>query len=169
MYCDFNEMPDSSRLWVYQADRQLTATEKASLESSLVHLCQTWMAHGAPLKTSFRIEHNQFIILAVDESEAGASGCSIDGSVRLIKETQHRLGIDFFNRTLVPFLEGGRVIMHRADQLKTLFDQGVLQGESITFNPAVVTKGEWVRRWRLAVKDSWLSRYLPKAAGVRQA
>ena len=41
---------------------------------------------------------NRFLILAVDESQASASGCSIDSSVKFVKAMESELGTDFFNR-----------------------------------------------------------------------
>jgi hypothetical protein len=167
MYLPFEQLPDDARLWVYQADRALTPVERAAAENNLHHLCDTWSTHGTPLHTSFRIEYNQFIILAVDERHAGASGCSIDGTVRLLKSMQERLGIDFFNRQWVAFADGDSVHMHPLNELKSLFEKGILTAESLTFNNTVTTKADWQQQWRVPARESWLSRYLPKAAGVR--
>ena len=167
MYLPFEQMPGDARLWIYQADRALSDVERAAVENSLHHLCDTWSAHGTPLYTSFRIELNQFVVLAVDERRAGASGCSIDGTVRLLKSMQERLAIDFFNRQQVAFSDGTLVRLYPLNELKTLFERGTLTADLVTFNNALTTKAEWEQSWRVAVKDSWLSRYLPKAAGVR--
>lgn len=159
-------MPDDARIWSYQADRRFSPEEQAAIESDLVHLCQNWLAHGAPLKTSFRIDHNQFITLAVDERNLGASGCSIDGTVRLLKSIQQRLGMDFFDRESIAFLDGGNLKLYTLSRLKTLFMEGVLNGESVTFNNTLTRKAEWEKEWRVDVKNSWLARYLPKPAGA---
>jgi hypothetical protein len=168
MYVSFKEMPQDARLWIYQADRRFAPAEKAAIESSLVHLCETWQAHGTPIRASFCMEHDIFLILAVDERAAGASGCSIDGTVRLLKDLQHRLGLDFFNRQMAAILEGQTVRLFPVNQLKTLFESGVLTGESTTFNNAMVTKGDWERGWRIPARESWLTRFLPKPAGARR-
>jgi len=165
MYRPFEDMPDSARLWVYQSNRMLTEPERASLENNLMHLCETWLAHGAPLKTSFKIDYNRFVILAVDERDAGASGCSIDGSVRLLKGIGQQLEIDFFDRS-VAFLDSDQVRTYPMVSLKTLFNKGALKADSVAFNNTVTSKAEWVKEWKVAAKHSWLSRYLPKAAGV---
>jgi hypothetical protein len=168
MYKPFDEMPGFSRLWIYQSTRKFTPQEHAEAERSLMHLCNTWTAHNSSLQTSFKIEFDQFIILAVDERAAGASGCSIDGSVRLLKELQQRIGVDFFDRSQVAFLENGSVVLYPFSQLKTLFEERVLNGDSVTFNNTLTSKTEWEQQWRSPAKVSWLSRYLPKAAGVGQ-
>ncbi len=168
MYKLFEEMPGFARLWIYQANRKFTPTDRSDVESALMQLCASWSAHGTPLHTSFRIEFDQFVILTVDERAAGASGCSIDGSVRLLKELQQATGLDFFDRQHVAFLKGDTISLFPVSELKTLFETRVLNGEQITFNNTLTTKAEWEHSWKIAVKDSWLSRYLPKTAGVQQ-
>lgn len=167
MYLPFDQMPGDARLWIYQANRALSDPERAAVENDLHHLCDTWMAHGAPLHTSFRIEYNQFIVLSVDERQAGASGCSIDGTVRLLKSIQQRIGVDFFDRQRVAFAQDDSIRLHPMSELKTLFERGVLTASTITFNNAITSKAEWEQAWRVPVRNSWLSRYLPKAAGVQ--
>ncbi len=97
MHVPFEKLPGHSRLWIYQANRPLTADEKEYLTQGLKDLCDQWSAHGVPLRTSFALPFDRFVVLAVDE---GASGCSIDSSVRFLKGLQEKLGIDFFDRTL---------------------------------------------------------------------
>lgn len=166
MYVSFDDLPGDSRLWIYQANRIFTPQEKAAIESSLVHLCETWMAHGTPLRTSFRIDYDLFIVLAVDERQAGASGCSIDGTVRLLKDLQQRLGVDFFNRQMAAFRSGTSAVLHPLQDLKGLFQNGILPLDSLTFNNALTTKADWEQEWQIPVRESWLSRYLPKPAGA---
>lgn len=167
MYVPFDSIPADARLWIYQANRLLTAEEKAAIENGLVHLCETWTAHGAPLRTSFHIAFDLFIILVVDENQAGASGCSIDGSVRLLKDLQERLRLDFFNRKWAAFKSGNKAVLHPISQLNSLFEKNILSADSITFNNALTTKADWARQWQTSVRDSWLARYLPKPAGVQ--
>ncbi len=103
MFIPFEKLPPHSRIWVYQSDRPFSVDEEKVISGSLITFCSQWEAHGSPLQTSFKIEYHQFVILAVDESSAGASGCSIDGSVRVLKELGNHLSIDFFDRSLVAF------------------------------------------------------------------
>lgn len=166
MYKPFEEMPPDARLWIYQSNRRFSSHERAVVETHLKNLCEEWSAHGAPLKTSFRIEFDQFIILAVDERPAGASGCSIDSSVRTLKALQQTAGLDFFDRQQVAFREK-EVKLYPVSQLPMLFESGVLSGDSITFNNALTTKSDWEKNWKIPARESWLVRYLPKSA-VRQ-
>jgi len=164
MYQSFDSMPGHSRLWIYQANRFLTLEETNQLEEGLKRLCDQWSAHQVPLSTSYTIQHKLFAILTVDENQAGASGCSIDSSVHFLKGLQQSLGLDFFDRTQVALMDKGQVILHRVGQLKSLFENRTLTGDSLTFNILAATKSEWIENGRIKIKDSWLNKYLPKTA-----
>jgi hypothetical protein len=69
---------ESSRVWIYQADRQLSDTETLEIQKSLNNFVNTWTAHNNQLSAAAEVRYNRFLILIVDEEQAGASGCSID-------------------------------------------------------------------------------------------
>ena len=164
MFLPFDSMPGHSRLWIYQANRTFTISEKEQLIQGLKDLCENWSAHGTPLHTSFTIRFDQFVIMAVDEQQHGASGCSIDGSVRYLKDLQSQLGLDFFDRAGIAFLLEGKIAVYPIQELKTLFGNKTLSEDSVTFNNAVSTKEEWQNHWQIPSKDTWLARHLPKTA-----
>ncbi|MEQ8363159.1 MAG: hypothetical protein RH948_09845 [Cyclobacteriaceae bacterium] len=163
MFIPFNEISDQARVWVYQTNREITASESKEVAAVLKAFCSQWQAHGSPLKTSFDIAYNHFIILAVDENSGGASGCSIDGSVRVLKELGDKMEIDFFARTEVAFLIDKKISLYPMTKLKELFGQGMLNASTVTFNNMVATKAEYLQNWEVAAADSWLARYLPKS------
>lgn len=177
MYLPFDSMPGHSRLWIYQANRAFIPSEKEDLSKGLQDLCEQWSAHGASLHSSFNTLFDHFVVLAVDEQQSGVSGCSIDGSVRFLKNLQQESGLDFFDRSRVAFLRPSfpaagsaispRVTLYTLTELKTLFQNGTLSAETITFNNMATTKAEWENHWQIQVKDCWLARYLPKTAVAR--
>lgn len=163
MLVPFQDLPSESRLWVYQANRLLSSAEIEIVQGQLTTFCDQWLAHGHPLKASFKIEHGLFIVLAVDENMEGASGCSIDGSVRMLKELQLTIGIDFFDRSKSAFLIDGSIQLYKLNELKTLFAEGILKGDSLSFNNAISSKADFEKVWLVSANKSWLSKYLPKA------
>lgn len=163
MYIPFSQLPDHSRIWIYQANRRLTASEKQAAEAALKEFCEDWNAHQQPLKTSFSIEYDQFIVLATDEDYHLPSGCSIDSSVRALKELGSHLGVDFFDRTKVAFLDKDAVVVYPLSKLKGLFESGELTGSSITFNNLVPSAGDLKQGWKTTVEKTWLTKYLPNS------
>lgn len=161
MFLPFDQLPGHSRIWIYPSDRPFTAAEQAIAAASLQEFCSGWSAHGHALRASFQITHDHFIILAADEQSAEASGCSIDGSVRFLKQLGAQFGIDFFNRTLVPFLKEGKVTFMPLTALKEAFRSGDLNEDTPTFNTLAATVAELEESWVVPAGRTWLSRYVP--------
>lgn len=164
MYVEFDKMPPRARVWVYQFNRPASEAEESVIHVAMKAFCESWEAHGQSLLTSYAVWHHHFLILSVDEAEQQASGCSIDGSVHVLKMLQAELDIDFFDRKNVAFLINNDIKLVRLEHLKENFTSGKLNPMSITFNNLVPTREEWLKEWMVPVKSSWVARYLPKAA-----
>jgi len=164
MFVEFEELGPESRVWVYQANRQFTADESMSVASMVRSFCEQWNAHGQALKSSFRIEKNQFVIMAVDEDYHNPSGCSIDSSVGVLRQIQAATGVDLLDRSKASFYIDGRVELIPLTELKPAFASGRLQATSIIFNTLVATKAELEGKWQIPTEKSWMAKYLTKSA-----
>ena len=102
----FPELPDSSRIWLYLANRKLVASEEQFLKEQLTVFLDSWSAHGKRLQCNATLLFSQYLIFSVDENIESASGCSIDSSVHFAKRMGSELGIDFFTRLEVLVIEG---------------------------------------------------------------
>ena len=94
----FPELSPASKVWVYTANRLLTSEDKTEIANAMAHFLPQWAAHGNSLFGNYSVEYDRFLILVVDETQSNASGCSIDTSVRFIKDLGKHLDVDFFNR-----------------------------------------------------------------------
>lgn len=159
MYIPFEEMAETSRIWVYQADQKLSEKDKATISSRCGSFLDQWAAHGASLKSSFEIMHNRFLVVSVDESFHQASGCSIDASVHMIKELEQELGIHFFDRTQVCFMEEGEVTHIPLHELKSQIQNGRILPTTTTFNHLVSDIQSLRKAWKIEAKNSWMKRY----------
>jgi hypothetical protein len=112
---DHRQFPDQSRVWIYQADRLLDQTEQNWILEQLETFVPTWANHGKHLTATAFITNDCQIVLVVNEAMIGASGCSIDSSVRFIKELGKALNVDFFNR-LLTFLVEEKEFIHYHDR-----------------------------------------------------
>jgi hypothetical protein len=160
MLVDFESLPDTSRIWIYQADRILTDSEILLIESKLKEFVSGWNSHGANLVSAFTIKNRIHVILGTNEEISSASGCSIDKSVNTIKTIANELGVDFFNRNLV-FYEKNNVL----EKLNFFdFKKGIKSGELIAnthfFDNTITTKIQLKHNWFVPVKESWLRNML---------
>ncbi|WP_114748350.1 hypothetical protein [Pleomorphovibrio marinus] len=159
MYIPYENMVDTSRVWVYFANRPFTEEEKTWMISKLVTFCNQWNTHGSLMPTSFDIQHDQFILLSVDESKMGASGCSIDSSVRLLREIEQHINVEILDAGKVAYLHEDKVTVTKLPDVNTAIRQGKLTPDSPVFNPSVSKKSELESNWLIPAKESWLKRY----------
>ena len=101
MIVDFKTMPDDSRIWIYQSNRDFNESEIGIINDKTTSFLDNWQAHGKDLECSYSIIDKRFIIIAVNESFNPIGGCSIDFSLQLIKDISNTIGIDLLNRLVV--------------------------------------------------------------------
>jgi hypothetical protein len=152
-------MDPSSRVWIYQSSRPFTAEESAFVKSKLSNFIDGWKAHGTPLLGRYQLLEGLFIILMVDESQHGASGCSIDSSVAVIKVIEKELGVNLTDKSNVAYEIGSGIEMVNFKEIKNLVAQGVLSPETIVYDNSVSNYATFASSWRTQAKDTWLKRY----------
>ena len=148
-------MPPRSKVWVYQSNRPFTASEAERIISSGNHFIAEWAAHGASLKASFDIIYNQFIVIAVDEQQAQASGCSIDKSVKFIKEIEQQFQLHLFDRLQVAYRTESEIAVCSLTEFEKLAEQGLVNETTVVFNNMITTKSAFDTEWEVPLKESW--------------
>lgn len=146
-----------SRVWVYQSDRKFTSTEETEILNKLAAFTNQWKAHGNELLAKAEIRYGFFIILTVDESQAGVTGCSIDSSVRLIKEIEQQYHVDLFNRFNIAYKVNGEVVVNSKEDFETLVNIKQVTPETIVFNNMVQNLAELDSKWEVPFQNSWHS------------
>ena len=124
---------------------------------------ESWESHGIPLLASAKVQEGRFVIIAVDETQKDASGCSIDTSTRWMKELGEKMNIDFFDRSLA-YLKDKEIQTIPVFGLKTAVETGnILTDTWIYNNSSVQTVSQLISQWKIqAVKSPFLSRYFQK-------
>jgi hypothetical protein len=152
------EFSDESRVWIYQSDRLFTAAEVLQIEERLYSFTAQWQSHGIPVKGYGIVLFGLFIILMADESATGVSGCSTDGSVRLVKKIEQDLGVQLLDRQLLAFIAEDSIRIIPLSQLNDKENIEWIGPETLYFNNMVQTKKELVDGWIIPVKESWFSK-----------
>ncbi len=152
---DLTAMDSHSRVWVYQSNREFTDTEALNIQSQLHSFTSVWAAHGSALAAGAELRFNRFIILAVDEAQAGASGCSIDSSVRFIKELEEAYKVNLMDRMIFAILEDQKVKTFTRPAFEDAIEKGRVDSGTIVFNNLVKNKEELDTAWKTPLKDSW--------------
>jgi hypothetical protein len=148
----FENFSPDSRLWLYQTNRPLAPTEITWAQEQLDVFTAEWTAHGAQLKADAAILNPYFVAIAVDLTQANASGCSIDASVRFLKSMGQELQVDFFNR-LKSLVES-----ENGEQRLVPFSEITKYPDEWIYNPLVDTLGKLRTEFKVKVRESRLVR-----------
>ncbi len=149
------QFSQNSRVWIYQSNRQLNNSEVNKLQQQLNNFTTSWTAHNNQLKAKAEVRYNRFIILVVDESQAGASGCSIDKSVNFMHQIGQEYSIDLFDRFNLAYRSGDEVLATNRAGFEDLLKQGAINSNTIVFNNLVQSLAELETKWEVPFKDSW--------------
>ncbi len=152
------EFSPASKIWIYQSNRELKEIETLKLQQLLNGFAQNWTAHDQQLKAAAQILHNRFIVLLVDESQAGASGCSIDKSVRFMQDLEEEFHINLFDRFNTAYFENDQIHSASREEFEKLLKEGKVNSETIVFNNLVSTFHNFKTKWQIPLKDSWHAR-----------
>lgn len=156
-----DSMPVHARVWAYKTARDLSQAEQKLIRERGASFTDSWAAHGAPLDACVDVLHNRFVVIAVDEQQAEASGCSIDKSVGFIKQLEHDHNLMLTDRMVVVF-EGsdGKVHSCRLQELPDLIKEGAITADTFVFDDLVGTVADLNERFRVPLRSSWMQRFL---------
>lgn len=150
-----NELPGESRIWIYQAERSLTAAEVTIVENKIRDFMQEWTSHGQKMEAAAELIHQRFLVIAADEQQALASGCGIDKSVHFVKSLGTELGIDFFRRTQIVYRDKDEL---RESELNLFWAQrkaGIILDSTVVFDNTIKKVSEMENKWEVPFAESW--------------
>ena len=147
-----------SRVWVYQSDRAFSAGEVDAIQKKLQEFTAQWKAHGHQLNATAELRYDFFIVFIVDEASAGVTGCSIDSSVRFIKEIEQAFEVDLFNRFNMAYKLADKVVVVSKEDFETLVNIKAVGPQTIVFNNMVQTLKDFETKWEIPFEQSWHSK-----------
>ena len=149
------QFSEQSRVWIYQSDKQLYDAQVNELQQQLDNFTAEWTAHNNQLKAKAEIRYTRFLILIVDESQAGASGCSIDKSVNFMKQVGEQYNINLLDRFNLAYRDGEEVRSAPRHDFEEMLKQKSIDTNTIVFNNMVQNLNELQTKWEVPFKDSW--------------
>ena len=154
MLVDFNTTDDQSRIWIYAAEQKLTNEQENHILKSISDHLQNWEAHKVPLAAGVTILENHFIIIALDETKNGASGCSIDTLQNKIQNLEKDLSVSLINRLNVFCKIGEEIQCIPSFKLKS-----VVNSETLFYDLTIQKKTD-LQTFLKPISEGWCSRLL---------
>lgn len=162
---DFEKLPDNARVWVYGVDRGIGGDSEKTLLGEVDNYLTDWKAHGMPLTAGRDWRENRFLTIAVDQNQAGASGCSIDGLFRTLKSLEQKVGAGIVTSGLIFYRDKqGEIQSVSREDFGEAGARGEVDAGTQVFDLSVTTLGEWRARFSSRAGDSWHSALLAASA-----
>jgi len=149
MLVDFNTTDDQSRIWIYAAEQRLTNNQENHILKDISDSLQNWEAHKVPLTAGVTILEHHFIIIALDESKNGASGCSIDTLQNTIQDLEKELSISLLNRL--------NIFCRIEDTIKCIPTTKLAEhaNKETLFYDLTIQKKSELSNWLKPIKEGW--------------
>jgi hypothetical protein len=144
---------------VFAADRALDDAERAALLAELDRFLDVWAAHKVPLPAARELRYDQFVLIGVDESSTGASGCSIDALVREMKHLEQQFQITLVDHGPVLFRDAGVVRRVSRDEFRELAERGRVTADTVVFDNTQTSVGALMEgKWETRAAEAWHGR-----------
>ena len=154
MLVDFNTTSDQSRIWIYAAEQKLTQDQENHILKSISDHLQNWEAHKVPLAAGVTILENHFIIIALNETKNGASGCSIDTLQNKIQNLEKELSISLMNRL--------NIFCRIDDEIQCVpsFKLGGIATNSTLFYDLTIQNKSELHSYLKPISEGWCREYI---------
>lgn len=154
-----NELPDSARIWINPANRNLTHDEQARVLDALSEFLATWSSHGRKVVAEAAIIGDRFVVTAAHVPDGDVSGCGIDASVHALGGIAESLGFEWAPALDVFFKSDEGVAQADRSTFARLASRGDVTSETIVFDTSLTTMGDWRRgRFEVPARRSWHGR-----------
>lgn len=162
MFVTFKDLPDESRVWIYQSNRIFTNKELNYIRAYSYDFLKKWTAHGSDLQAGIDIPYDRFIVIGLNESIKSATGCSIDSSVRFIQTIESKFNIVLLDKMNVTYRVNNNIDYTQLKNFISMAKKKLIHEDVIVFNNLVVNKKEYRTQWEVPASSSWHSRYFKK-------
>lgn len=160
MLVNFDTLPETSRVWIFQANRSFTENELDEIRAKLDEFIENWTAHGSDLQSGYEIKYKRFIVLALNQNLNNASGCSIDASVHFIQQMEKEYNVDLLDKMNVSYKQGEFVAYKPLNEFRKMAKDRAVSKKTIVFNNLVNNIAEYKENWEVVAEDSWHGRFL---------
>jgi hypothetical protein len=157
----FRTFHPATKLWFYTANRDLTLAEIDFVELAMSKFLPEWTAHNNRLKAAGNVFFNRILMLAVDETQAGVSGCGIDKSVRFVEQIGASLGVDFFDRMQIGYQNADKSVdFEPISAFSQKIKAGVISENVEILDTLVATKMDFDAAFFKPISATWVKRFI---------
>lgn len=154
MLVEYNKINENSRIWIFTSDRKITQTQGEKINNLLSNFLANWQSHKSPLFAGYNIFKSFFLVIALDENQNPASGCSIDLLYKEILKIETSLNISFTNRLKICIDDNDIIKSVLLNELKKHADL-----ESLFYDTTINIKKD-LKELLKPINQGWCKNYL---------
>lgn len=152
----FVRMPDDARVWVFASRDPVPEGTARKLLDEVDEYLDGWQAHGVPLTAAREWRDGRFLVVAVDQSKAAASGCSIDALFRLLRRFQDTTGVSLLDSGTVYYRDQwGRIRGLDRSEFGGRVAAGEIGPDTRVFDTTVASAGAYRTAFERPLSESW--------------
>lgn len=155
----FSQLPDSARIWVFGSEQPLAGAPADTLLASVDQFLSEWRAHGMPLRCARDWRDDRFLAVGVDVEDENASGCSIDGLFRTLRQLERVIGSRLVGGGRVFYRGEASVETATREEFVARVRSGQIRRDTPVFDTSLTGAGEWRTKFEQPAAKSWASRY----------
>jgi hypothetical protein len=152
------------KIWIYQLNKTLSKDALSAMQEELQQFVAHWDAHGLLLQAGAEIRYDHFVILKINVQQTPPSGCSIDTSVRFLKQLEQKFDVQLFDRLTIACLIQQQVQLFSINALKEAYAAGEIDEQTLTFNNLIDRYPQLESEWLIPLSKSWVYPKLQKLA-----
>lgn len=104
------KLPDSARVWIYAAGRDLNDLEENRVAEILNDFCSSWQSHGRPVESAAEVIDDRFAVIAGRIVGGDISGCGIDASVHALEKASSELALEWLPALILHYRDDNGVV-----------------------------------------------------------
>ena len=153
MFLPFENISSKSRIWIFSSAIKISEDSQKDISERIIKFLNSWKHHGVDLPCSFKILDAFFIIVALDQSNNSAGGCSIDQMFNCISDIDQQFDLSLLNRSKMHFFIDNQVLCYPLDKVDVKFSYYL-------FFDQTIDKKNQLDDWLILLKNSWFKRFL---------
>jgi len=139
----FPNQPADAYIWIYSADRSVTAAESNHILLSVQDFLSTWTSHDQPVVAEAATVEERFLVIAAHIPGGDISGCGIDKLDRAVTGAGIDVGVQWLDGLAVLYRSNPGIIsaVSRSDFAR-LAAKATVGAETIVFDTSVHSLSE---------------------------
>lgn len=160
MNVDFEQLPDTAKIWIFPSSLKLYPELLNEIRELLHQFTTGWVNNGKPVISSFKVAYERILIVGVDQSIEPLNVQAIDALIGFIMALETKHNIILMDKVNVCFKQGEFVQYKSVQDFKKMLKQGAISKKTVVFNNLIETKEELIDAWEVPIAESWHNRFI---------